>query len=346
MNSLLLKRYSEERYSVVFNQDTGFFARIEDEKTEEPMYSAHGPELLDISITNYCERNCHFCYRASSKTGTAMPSAAYEFILKQAKNCGVLQVALGGGNPNQHRDFEKILKVTRDKYNIVPSYTTNGDGLTDGILAASKKYCGAVAISFYKPENSFYSNLNKLIDSGIKTNIHFVLSVNTLDSAIELLTSGIRKLSGVNALIFLLYKPAGKARFSEILKMSSEVEYLFSLISTSKLKIGFDSCCVPGIVTQLNYNPVSVEACEAGCFSAFISENLMFYPCSFMEGKVKGINLRDTSIVNAWQNEAVFTGMRNKNSNEKCKTCFHFPVCRGGCQIFKEINLCDQMTRV
>lgn len=341
MNSLLLKRYDEERYSVIFNQNTGFFARVEDENTVEPVYSAHGPELLDISITNYCERSCSFCYRASPKTGKEMSLADYEYILKQAKDCGVLQVALGGGNPNQHSSFERILEETREKYNIVPSYTTNGDGLSDRILAASKKHCGAVAISFYEPETLFYLNLNKLIDAGIKTNVHFVLSARTLDSAIEFLSRGIQKVSGVNALILLLFKPAGKGNQSDILRMSSDTEYFFSLISDSKVKIGFDSCCVPGIVSKLQYNPVSVEACEAGCFSAFISEDLMLYPCSFMESKVKGVNLKQSSIINAWQNDPIFLNMRNKRAAGKCKTCLHFSVCKGGCSVFKEINLCE-----
>ena len=341
MNSLLLKRYDEERYTIIFSQNTGFFARVEDENTVEPVYSTHGPELLDISITNYCERSCSFCYRASSKNGKEMSFADYEYILKQARDCGVLQVALGGGNPNQHSSFERILEVTREKYNIVPSYTTNGDGLSDRILAASKKHCGAVAISFYEPETLFYSNLNKLIDAGIKTNVHFVLSASTLDSAIEFLSRGIQKVSGVNALIFLLFKPAGKGNQSDILRKSSDTEYFFSLISDSKVKIGFDSCCVPGLVNQLQYNPVSVEACEAGCFSAFVSEDLMFYPCSFMQNKVDGINLRNISILDAWQNVVLFRNMRNKNGSEKCKTCLHLSVCKGGCSVFKEINLCE-----
>ena len=341
MNSLLLKRYDEQKYSVIFNQNTGFFARVEDNNSSEPIYSAHGPELLDVSITNYCERSCPFCYRVSSKAGKEMSFVDYEYILRQAKDCGVLQIAIGGGNPNQHSSFEKILEVTREKYNIVPSYTTNGDGLTENIILASKKYCGAVAISFYEPESQFYFNLHKLINSGIKTNIHFVLSANSLESAIRLLTADAKKITGVNALIFLLFKPAGKGSCSDILKMSSKMDSFFSLVNNSKIKIGFDSCCVPGIVTHLEYNPVSVEACEAGCFSAFISEDLMLYPCSFMERKVKGVDLKRSSIVNAWQNSAIFLNMRNKLASERCKTCLHFSVCRGGCQVFSDINLCN-----
>lgn len=341
MNSLLLKRFDEEKYTVIFNQNTGFFARVEDDNSSEPVYSSHGPELLDISITNYCERICSFCYRASSKAGKEMSFVDYEYILRQAKDCGVLQVALGGGNPNQHSSFEEILQVTREKYNIVPSYTTNGDGLTEKIIAVSKKYCGSVAISFYDPEVQFYPNLNKLINSGIKTNIHFVLSANTIESAIRLLSTDAEKMAGINALIFLLYKPAGKGSSSDILKMSSRVNFFFSLVSNSKIKIGFDSCCVPGIVTHLEYNPVSVEACEAGCFSAFISEDLMLYPCSFMERKVRGVDLKLSSIVNAWKNNPIFLNMRNKIAPGRCKICSHFSVCRGGCQIFSDINLCN-----
>ena len=340
VNSFLFKRYKAEKYTVLFNQNTGFFARIEDSHNAEPLYSEHGPELLDISITNYCERSCYFCYRNSSKSGKTMSFKDYEYILKQAVDCGVLQVALGGGNPNQHYDFNKILEVTKEKYNIVPSYTTNGDGLTKDIIAASKKYCGAVAISYYKPKHLFYSNLKKLINAGIKTNVHFVLSSNTIESAIEILARGLKYLEGVNAFIFLLYKPIGKGNQSQILKMSSNVEYFFSLVSKSRLKIGFDSCCVPGIVNHLEYNPISVESCEAGCFSAFISENLMFYPCSFMESKVDGINLRDHSIIDAWKNEPLFSNMRIKISDEKCIECSYFSVCKGGCPIFSEINLC------
>lgn len=198
-----------------------------------------------------------------------------------------------------------------------------------------------MAISFYEPKILFYSSLNKLINAGIKTNVHFVLSSNTIESAIEILLHGFKYIEGVNALIFLLYKPAGKGNQSQILKMSSRVEYLFSLVSESRLKIGFDSCCVPGIVNHLEYNPISVESCEAGCFSAFISENLIFYPCSFMESKVDGINLRDHSIVDAWKNEPLFCNMRNKTSNKKCIECSHFSICKGGCPIFSEINLCD-----
>ena len=125
---------------------------------EEPFWNRRGPELLDISITNYCERNCDFCYRETSSNGTFMPLEQYTKIIAQAETAGVLQVALGGGNPNQHPDFVSILEVTR-KHHIIPSYTTNGQGMTDEIYNATKCYCGAMAVSWYEP----YSEATQVI---------------------------------------------------------------------------------------------------------------------------------------------------------------------------------------
>ena len=62
----------------------------------------------------------------------------YDQIMNQVKNLPVNQVALGGGNPNQHPDFCEILRSTREEYGIVPSYTTNGRGLTQDVIESSR----------------------------------------------------------------------------------------------------------------------------------------------------------------------------------------------------------------
>jgi len=55
-NYIVKRIYKEQNYSIVFNKKTGFFARIETKGYEEPFWCKNGPELLDISITNYCEK--------------------------------------------------------------------------------------------------------------------------------------------------------------------------------------------------------------------------------------------------------------------------------------------------
>lgn len=58
-----------------------------------------------------------------------MSISDYKSVIDQAAEMGTFQVALGGGNPNQHPDFIEMLEYTRSK-GIVPNYTTNGLGLS------------------------------------------------------------------------------------------------------------------------------------------------------------------------------------------------------------------------
>ena len=147
---IIINDHPESHYKTLFSRDTGFFARIEDDGYPEPFWSEEGPELLDVAITNYCEHGCTFCYRQSDRDGNHMPFEDICTVVEQAKNAGVLQIALGGGNPNQHPQFVEILRLIREA-GIVPSYTSNGEGLTDEIMTATKKYCGAMALSLYPP---------------------------------------------------------------------------------------------------------------------------------------------------------------------------------------------------
>ncbi|MDR1421982.1 MAG: SPASM domain-containing protein [Coriobacteriales bacterium] len=82
----------------------------------------------------------------------------------------VNQFALGGrGDPDLHENFEQVLKMCRDN-NIVPNYTTSGYRLSDSAIAASKKYCGAVAVSWYRTEYTINA-IERFLSADVKTNI-------------------------------------------------------------------------------------------------------------------------------------------------------------------------------
>ena len=63
LGDIVVGIHPSQHYKTVFSQKTGFFVRLEDDGQEEPFWSEDGPELLDFSITSYCERGCDFCYR-------------------------------------------------------------------------------------------------------------------------------------------------------------------------------------------------------------------------------------------------------------------------------------------
>ena len=342
----IVRHFRDQKYSTFFDQKTGAFARVEDYGYEEPFWSWHGPELLDVSITNWCDRECPVCYRRSNTNGKNMLVSDYEIIMQQANRMHVFQVALGGGNPNQHPDFCEIIKLTREKYNIVPSYTTNGRGLTERILRESKKYCGAVAVSAYPPYEETKEAVELLYQYGIRTNIHFVIDRDSVETAIVWLENPPSYFDMLNAIIFLNYKPVGRGNdYSLLLKHSKKLNKFFTL-STShkhKFKIGFDSCMASGLATFTNVSSLFFDGCEAGRFSMFISEDMRMYPCSFMAIDYEGIKITENNILEEWRNSQLFKQIRDRIINNSCNTCKHANICLGGCPIFEEIGLCSEI---
>lgn len=340
---LKINRFKDLGYTSVFNSHTGFFARIPDKGNREPFWSPHGPELIDISITNWCDKGCAFCYKSSTKHGTHMRFSDYKMIIDQAAKMGTFQVALGGGNPNQHPDFIHILEYTKLK-GIVPNYTTNGRGLSVEVLDATKKYCGAVAISAYPPYDETEQNLSKLISMGIKVNLHFILDAHSIDTAISWLTEPPEFLSGINAIIFLNYKPSGRKIFEgRMLRNSGRLDEFFKLATSAKrkLKVGFDACCVSGVFARTNAIPLMVDACDAARFSMYVSEDLGVYPCSFQSGIEPGDILNeDTSLLDIWTKSANMQSFRKYFSSNRCDGCNHRSTCMNGCPIFEQLVVC------
>jgi len=344
MNSIIFKNYPEENYKIIFNQKTGFFARVEEKGTSDVFWAKKGPELLDISITNWCDKGCSFCYRNSNENGKHISIEDYEALMLDASKNNVLQVALGGGNPNQHPDFIKLIQLTRDTYNIVPSYTTNGRGLSPAILKATKKYCGAVAVSAYEPFDETIEAILKLSNYNIKVNVHYVLDSKSIERAIDWLENGHPMLDICNAIIFLNYKPVGKDKdYNLLLKHSPLLKNFFELVdkNTNSFKIGFDSCMVSGIVQNMkNINLTSLEPCDAGRFSAYISEDLKMYPCSFMMEYYEGESLKEKSFMDIWNYSSSFKETRNNLDGDRCGSCTQKDNCLNGCPFLREIDLC------
>lgn len=337
---LIERTHPSQHYRTVFDQRTGFFVRKEDIGYPEPTWAFDGPELIDLSITNYCERGCTFCYRETKhKEALFMRLEDVEMVVRQAGECGTMQIALGGGNPNQHPQFVDVLRLIRE-FEIIPSYTTNGDGLTDKVLQATSDYCGAMAVSVYPPyEEARYEALLARINAyGIIVNLHAIIKSDTIDMWMHWLQSPPSFFKYLNAVIFLNYKPV---RGLELSVDKSKIRRFFETVNNCRnMKIGFDSCSVSGIVQWMNTPSYLIETCEAARFSAFVSEDLKMYPCSFMTSMGYCGDLRKYALLEIWQENDCFKKFRNDEQTGICNECSHYKECKGGCRLFSEINFC------
>lgn len=344
----------ENEFVEIFDSKTGCYARsgiidINGKDTGVDPFMRCFPSLIDIGIMErcVCSSLCKVdCYqKACDRTGENMSLEDYNSIMEQSKG-KVFQVALGGaGDPDTHEHFEEILKITRE-YGIIPNFTTSGIAFTKKKAELCKEYCGAVAVSFH---NTDYTEkaLDMLIEAGVKTNIHYVLSAKSIDDVIDRLkNNGFHK--GINAIVFLLYKPIGLGKIENILTIDNpKLKEFFEIIDDNKFdfKIGFDSCSCPGILNYTkNINLESIDYCEGGRFSMYISADMQAMPCSFGNQDSKWfVDLRTNTIEEAWNSE-VFNRFRSSLKNS-CPNCDKRDGCAGGCPICREVVLCDSVHR-
>lgn len=350
------KQYDSNGFVSYFNSENGDYFRsgiLDDAGNDTGFdpFMASFPHLLDIGIMGHCvhglEGKCRLsgtqCYQMGGSINKPnMSLDAYKAIIEQCKG-KVYQVALGGrGDPNQHESFEEILKVTRAS-GIVPNLTTSGYGLTEQHADVIAKYCGAAAVSYYK--TSYMRRAIEMLSSRkIPTNLHFVLGSNNIEEAIEMLSEN-KIPKGIDRVVFLLHKPIGYGGKERVLQTGDpRVIQFFDLLTRPDIaeRTGFDSCCVPGIVTFATaVSPESFDACESGRFSAYIGPDLMMRPCSFDQTGQNSVDLKRITIAEAWTS-SVFNTFR-RHAMTACPDCTKRSLCMGGCPICPEINLCKEI---
>ena len=317
------KEFHGSRYDLYFNTKTGF-----EVLTRDPHYTDR-PTMLDIGIMGHCENKCSFCYQGSKKQ-EHMKLEDFKSIINQVKH-HANQVALGGrGNPEDHPDFEEIIRYAREN-NVVPNYTTAGNIVDDRIVGLTKEYCGAVAVSMYHEAWTFEA-LNKFIKAGMKTNIHWIYDryshyeiANTLNYSAEAIDAwgDLVDWNNLNAIILLLFKPKGKAKYMHdripLPYQIKELSQIFSTNSQVPFKIGMDSCLVNHTVPHIKLNraqSMSLDTCESARMSVYISPDMKMIPCSFMD-PINGIDLYEHGINSVWKLSQIFKEVREVLRKDK-----------------------------
>ena len=343
------KKYN---FKTAFDTETGAYVRtgILDEfgkDTGEDPFMASFPHLIDVGIMGHCiHGKLGLCAKAGigcyqSGLNVVKENMTLDNFKKIAKECRgrCNQFALGGrGDPDQHENFEEILKICREN-NLVPNFTTSGYGMTAPLAKICKKYCGAVAVSWYRNEYTLKA-IELLLKEKVKTNIHYVVGNNSIDEAIKRLENNDFP-KGINAVIFLLHKPAGLGSKKNVLSVFDEkVEKLFKLIEKPHpFKVGMDSCNVPGAINFCrNIRMEALDTCEGGRYSCYIGADMMMVPCSFDQNNLYSVSIENKTIEEAWNSEE-FEKFRDK-LRYSCKGCKKRMYCMGGCPLMPEVVLC------
>lgn len=352
-----MKMRKDKDFISFFNETTGHYVRsgiIKNgvESAEDP-FMASFPELLDVGIMGHCRHGQSGlylqagveCYQDGLHANAPnMALEDFEEIVRQCRG-KTYQIALGGcGDPDQHEHFADILE-TCHQAGIVPNFTTSGLGLNSELAQLCKKHCGAVAVSWYRSTYTLRA-IDLLFQADVKTNIHYVVSNSTIEEAVTRLKERSFPV-GVNAIVFLLHKPVGLGSQAQVLKCDDlRVKEFLELACGGNhgYKIGFDSCSIPGLISQsIDVNQDSVDTCEGARWSAYITSDMLMLPCSFdNQSKRWAVDLRSHTIQEAWDS-SVFEDFR-RYFRQSCPDCEHRSACMGGCLICREVVLCPGHT--
>ena len=345
------------RFRSYFDTRTGAYLRtgILDEggrDTGKDPFMASYPHLIDVGVmgrcihgkTGLCVKAGIGCYQSGMLVEQPnMTVEDFRWIAEQSRGrCN--QLALGGrGDPDQHEAFEILLKLSRENL-LVPNFTTSGYGMTEHLAALCRDYCGAVAVSWYRSSYTLRA-IQLLLNAGVRTNIHYVLGRNSIEEAIRRLEENDFP-SGINAVVFLLHKPAGQgSRDNMLLPDDPRLPAFFRQVERPHpFKVGMDSCTVPGAIQFCrSIQMESLDTCEGGRFSCYIGPDMTMVPCSFdREGRYQ-VSLREMSIEEGW-NSAPFEQFR-KSLRRACPGCEQREFCMGGCPLMPESVLCGRKER-
>ncbi len=146
-------------------------------------------ELLSIDLSNYCSKQCSFCYNHSRREGNTIwqPSEVIDFASDCIKH-GVKAISLGGGEPFEYKGVFEVIDALFPQCYL--SVTSNGLPLenkeTWGMLETHKP--DKIHLTIHQPDNeaevSRVENRLMAIDSiGIKPGLNLLVGSDMVEYA-------------------------------------------------------------------------------------------------------------------------------------------------------------------
>lgn len=81
------------------------------------------PETMDLKITDWCDAGCAWCHEGSTKRGRHGDVDAIVEVLSPLP--AGIEIAIGGGDPMSHPDFDRLVRTLRDM-GLIANVTING----------------------------------------------------------------------------------------------------------------------------------------------------------------------------------------------------------------------------
>lgn len=146
-------------------------------------------ELLSIDLSNYCSKQCPFCYNHSTKEGNVMwlPEEVIDFC-KDCMANGVKAVSLGGGEPFEYDGIFDIIDALYPECYL--SVTTNGLPLTNPEMFARllRHKPDKIHITIHHPDSEIevcrvINQIHQIKATSIKPGVNLLVGADNISAA-------------------------------------------------------------------------------------------------------------------------------------------------------------------
>lgn len=262
-----------------FDRDSGRNVLLRGDDTSA--FVQRAPRVVQMSITNACNKTCGFCYRPLE----AKSRWTYDSIVAFAKyldRWGVLELALGGGEPTVFPRFSSLVRELWDTTRLAINFTTNGTRLTPELLDAIDGHVGQIQISVYDDED-VDGTIVRLADRGVRFGLNYLVTpgrLRTLDADILRWAD-----MGVRDVLLLSYKGRDALHLdaAEHASLDRRILALHEHLR-GRLQLKVDVCWSSRLpkAPQLFFD----EDCRAGSLFLSVTSEREVLSCSFARGGV------------------------------------------------------------
>jgi len=260
------------KWWTIFNQKTGAKIRLSFADNPGVYKKSSLPELIDCKITDKCAYRCAFCYMGSTPKGQHADIKDIESFIWSARDMGVFEVALGGGDPILHPDFVDIIECFHSN-GVIPNFTTRDTSWIKNpkTLESVKKCVGKFAISI---DSSYDKSIERSYylasEFGIKDKISFqyIMGITSLQEFEQILDSvnNIRK-----SITLLGFKNKNRGKTFKLKKYDGWLD-IIRKDKYKNLRVGIDTCLAQKHKKEIHEDGISdkLVAYEEGKFSMFV----------------------------------------------------------------------------
>lgn len=300
------KRIEEKsNYTALFLDGKTLRMHLEPNK---PINELEYPEFYDIKITDKCNGKCEWCYMDSLPEKSHFKNIVKKvnaYFDSMDSNQKPFQVAIGGGEPTHHPEFNTLINIL-NSMDILPNYTTNGIQPEKYININTLKKVGGVAISchphmrdiwhsayeYYHNKKTFlYDTMNKTF----QLNFHIIISdKDSINYAKDIMTDYLYE--GIDNFVLLPHENIGRAIEKEIdYNIFSNFLTNFNIQYGSHKKIAFGANFYSFLKNNWKEIGITPSLYEPELFSKFISlkDNGYMYKSSFSKNIIKRNFLMD-----------------------------------------------------